>query len=126
MPEELLDEWSKRLGLNDWQITLDTHVKPEDMYVQDSDGCAIYEETTKAAKIQIVDPENRLKVNPGETIVCLRPFDFEAILVHELLHLKLCLLEKGNDWDNKLQLRLLHQIIDDLSRALVDAKRGNK
>lgn len=88
------------------------------MGLQDADGCVSYTETTKAAKIQILNPEER---RDG-----LRQFDFEEILVHELLHMKLCLLEKGDDWDNKLQLRLLHTLIDDLARAFVDAKNYYK
>lgn len=117
MPEEikLLDEWSERLGLSDWHIVLLTNCKPEDMPLQDADGCVSYTETVKAAKIQIINPETRTNA--------LRPFDFKETLVHELLHLKLCLLEEGDDWNKKLQLRILHQIIDDLSRALVKAKR---
>lgn len=127
MPEELklLDEWSNTLGLKDWLITLETNVEPENMDIPDSDGCVSYEETTKAAKIQIVNPENRIKVEPGEKVVFLRPYDFETILVHELLHLKFCLLEIGDEWEISTQLRVLHQIIDDLARAFVDIKRGN-
>ena len=117
-PEELnlLNEWVTRLGLKDWHIILETNVKPEGMALQDADGCINYTEITKAAQIQIIDPTLR---KDG-----IRPFDLEETLVHELLHMKLCLLERGEDWDNKLQLRLLHVIIDDLARAFVDAKRS--
>ena len=120
MPDELklLNEWQERLGLQDWYIVFLTNCKLEEMAVSEADGCISYTETTKAAEIQIVDPNSR-----NETI---RPFDFEETLVHELLHLKFCLLERGTDWDNKLQLRLLHQIIDDIAKALVNAKRKEK
>ena len=116
MPEELklLEEWSTRFGLQDWLITLETNVKPEDMVMNDADGCIHYTETVKAARIQIIDPSLRKDA--------LRPFNFEETLVHELLHIKLCLLEQGEDWDNEIQLRVLHQLIDDLARAFVDAK----
>ena len=113
----LLDEWTQRLGLKDWFITLETDVKEKDMPLKDSDGCISYTESIKAARIQIISPLER-----GEA---LRPFDMELTLVHELLHIKFCLLERGDDWDNKLQLRLLHQMIDDIARALVEAKRVN-
>ena len=128
MPEELelLDEWSTRLGLQDWKIILNTNVDPDDMAVEDSEGCVQYEETLKAALIQVIDPAKREEKDSKETYIYLRDFDFEVILVHELLHLKFCLLERGDNWDHKLQLRLLHQIIDDMSRALVKAKRGEK
>ena len=118
IPEELLllKEWESRLGLEDWNITLTARCHPEDMALEDCTGCVSYEETTKTAVIQIINPDLL-----GER-VC-RPFDFEEVLVHEMLHLKFCLLERGNNWEKKLQLRVLHQIIDDMSRALVDAKR---
>ena len=119
MPKELelLNEWAERLGIGDWMITLETNVKPENMSIKDADGCVDYIETIKAAKIQIVDESKRSEA--------LRPFDFEETLVHELLHLKLALLAEGDNWDNKLQLRVLHIIIDDLSRAFIKAKRCN-
>ena len=118
MPKELelLQEWKQRLGLQNWQITLTDNVDPEDMTVKDAMGCTSYQEVMRAASIQIINPE-RIE----ET---LRPFDYEETLVHELLHLKLGILERGTDWESKLQLRVLHMIIDDLARALVDAKRS--
>ena len=115
---KLLDEWTTRLGLKDWYVVLETNVKPENMELQHADGCISYVEATKSARIQIVDEKLREPT--------IRPFDFEETLVHELLHMKFCLLERGDDWDNKLQLRLLHTIIDDLSRAFVAAKYFNK
>lgn len=126
MPEELklLDEWSERLGLKDWYIILESNVKADDMKADDADGFVVFEETTKSARIQIIDPKSREEAEG--TFGASRPFDFEKTLVHELLHLKLCLLERGDDWETKLQLRILHQIIDDLSRALVDAKRSKE
>ena len=117
MPEELklLDEWQKRLGLSDWYITLVSNCNSQDMELQDADGYVYYEETLKAAKITMINPETRT--------ASLRPFDFEETLVHELLHLKFCLLERGDKWEQKTQLRVLHQIIDDLARAFVAIKR---
>lgn len=120
MPEELklLDEWQKILGLSDWFITLNANCNSQDMELQDADGYVYYEETLKAAKITIINPETRT--------FSLRPFDFEETLVHELLHLKFCLLERGDKWESKTQLRVLHQIIDDLARAFVAVKKENK
>ena len=117
MSEELklLDEWTERLGLKDWFIVLETNCKPENMLLQDADGCVSYAETTKSAKISMINKELRSRDS-------LRPFSFEETLVHELLHLKFCLLEEGEDWDNTLQLRLLHTVIDDIARALIDTK----
>ena len=53
----------------------------------------------------------------GDRIV---PFDWEKTIVHELLHLKTCLI--SDQWE-PLQMRYMHQMIDDLARAFVDAKR---
>ena len=116
MPRELklLRYWTNLLGLQDWRIVLETDVKPENMELSNADGCISYEEVVKAAKIQIIDKNLR---EPS-----LQPFDFEETLVHELLHIKFCLLERGKKWEKKLQLRLLHQYVDDLARALVSAK----
>lgn len=70
-------------------------------------------ETVKTARIEIMDPAYY-----GERIV---PFDWEKTLVHELLHLKTCLVSSNVP---ELQERVMHQLIDDLARALVSAKRS--
>lgn len=117
MPEELklLEEWTTRLGLKDWFITLQTDCKPEEIS-PDADGDVEYVESTQCASIKIIDPKLRKDA--------LRSFDLEEILVHELLHCKLALLLDGDDWDKGFQPRYLHQIVDRLSRAFVDAKRS--
>ena len=119
IPEELklLEEWKNRLGLQDWFITLQTNYKPEEL-LPDADGDVEYVESTQCASIKIINPELRKDA--------LRPFDFEASLVHELLHCMLSLLMDGDDWEKGLQPRYLHQIVDRLSRAFVDTKRSNK
>jgi len=112
MTDKLLTEWTKRLGLTDWVIQLERDVAPDDMSIDDAEGCTAYAESTKTAYIQIIAPKyyhNRIV-----------PFDYEEILVHELLHLKLCLLSDDND---AFRSRYVHQILDDLARAFVSAKR---
>lgn len=109
---ELLTEWQNRLGLHDWRIKLVDNCKPEDMILENVAGCTDWSEATKTARIEIIDPKYY-----GERIV---PFDYEKTLVHELLHLKLALV---SDMVSDLQTRYMHQIIDDLARAFVDAKR---
>ena len=112
--EELLQEWKERLGLFDWRIKLKENLEPDDMAEEDSDGCVSYVEAIRTARIDMMDEKYY-----GERIA---PYDWEKTLVHELMHLKLSLFDNsGND----IQDRLLHQIIDDLARALVDAKRSN-
>ena len=82
------------------------------MQVDESSGCVAWQESTKTACIQILDPKYY-----GDRVV---PYDFEKTLVHELLHLKFCLFY---DEDGELRERLVHIAVDDIARALVEAKR---
>lgn len=115
----LLTEWMNRLGLQEWSIALETGCAPGDMAIPGTMGCTSWEESTKTAAIQIVDPE---RLDRGRLV---RDFDFEEVLVHELLHLKTCLLSSTNEEEN-LNDRVLHQIIDDLARAMVAIKKENR
>ena len=115
-PKELalLKEWKDTLNLNDWYILLQTDCKRKDLTLDYADGEVEYEEVSKSAVIRI------LKKSECDGF---REFDLEEILVHELLHLKFSLLAEGDDWAKDLQLRVLHQIIDETARALVKVKR---
>ena len=110
--ETLLVEWQKRLGLTDWTIKLVDNCKLDAMSMQDSSGCTVWTECNKAARIEMLDPAYY-----GNRIA---PYDWEKTLVHELLHLKTSLV---SDRVDDLQVRYMHQMIDDLARAFVDAKR---
>lgn len=80
----------------------------------DRAGHVEYVEPDRLARIEIVSQQD---FERGSYTIT---WDFERVLVHELLHLKFSLLdESGND----LQDRVVHQMIDDLARALVCAKR---
>ena len=107
---ELLKEWVDRLKLNDWVIKLLTDCSPDEM--DNCCGLTDWQEVNKTAIIKIIDPKYY-----GERIT---PFDGEKTLVHELLHLKTCLI---SDTENELQERIMHQLIEDLAKAFVDAKR---
>ena len=107
--EQLLAKWQARLGLSDWAISLDANAQPQDMTLQNVNGETEYNEVTKSAVIRILSEKYRS--------VRVRPFNFEKTLLHELLHLKLCLLdESGNDFQD----RYVHQLIDDLARAFAE------
>lgn len=93
MSQALLNDWVERLGLQEWRIRLQDCCKPEDMFIANSAGCTEWTESTRCARIQIIDPDEY-----GERIV---PFDYEKTLVHELLHLKTCFV---SDSDNDLQM----------------------
>lgn len=107
--QELLEKWVKRLYLDDWTIQFYPKAQPNDFILRDVAGEAEYDEIGKSATIRILDPNFY-----GDRIV---PFNFERILVHELLHLKFCFFDKsGND----LQDRVAHQLIEDLAKAFVN------
>ena len=113
--DALLREWVKRLGLQNWRISLDGCCIESEMELQGCAGCTTWQEVNQCAKVQIISPDCY-----GDRII---PFDWEKTLVHELLHLKTCLL---TDTNNELNDRIGHILIDDLARALVDAKRSGK
>ena len=110
--QQLLKEWQSRLGLQEWRIRLVEGCKQDEMSISGCSGCTEWTECNKTARIEMIDPDDY-----GKRIV---PLDYEKTLVHELLHLKLCLV---SDQVDDLQARYMHQIIDDLARAFVDAKR---
>lgn len=113
--KNLLEYWQKLLGLQDWTIVLKDGCRPDEMREGDTCGCVDFSESSKAAFVQILDPKYY-----GERIM---PFDYEQTLIHELMHLKLSLVSA--DVSN-LQERYMHQIIDDLARAFVAARRDGK
>ena len=114
---ELLDEWLVRLGMQDWAIILQTDCDPDEMHVEGSVGCTSWQESTKSAYIQIVDPKKIGNLT--------RSFDFEEVLVHELLHLKTSLLSSMQE-EETLKDRILHTLIDDVARAMVDIKNSER
>lgn len=112
---KLLKEWQNTLGLQDWQIVLETDCSPNDMELKDVQGETNYDEVNKCAIIRIINEKDY-----GKRIL---PFDKEKVLVHELLHIKFWLIQET---ENHTQNRLVHQLIDDMARALVSAKRGKE
>ena len=107
----LLRFWQKKLNLTDWTIRIVTDC----LYLNENAGETEWVEAIKSAVIRILSKEaygNRIK-----------KYDFEVILVHELLHLKFSLLDESG---NTIQDRLLHQTIDELAYILVKLKRGGE
>lgn len=113
--KKLLQEWMQRLGLQNWRIALCGCCIESEMEIPECAGCTSWQEVNQCAKIQIISPDCY-----GDRII---PFDWEETLVHELLHIKMCLL---TDSKNELAERVGHILIEDLARALVDAKRSGK
>ena len=119
MEEQLLNEWQERLGLQDWVIILKYNCKKTDMDDPEySIGETQWETTTKCARICII-----AKSEYGENLIL--PYDFEKTLIHELLHIKFSLIDKDlNTYEGIVAESARHQLIDDLARAFVMAKRG--
>lgn len=114
---ELCKCWQSKLRLDDWQITFYPEAKSTEFIDPDRHGEVSYNEVIKCATIRIVD-ENC--VNEKDLY---KPFNFEKTLIHELLHLKLCLFDNnGND----LQSRYVHQIIEELANAFMEEKGNDR
>lgn len=113
--KQLLNHYQKLLDLQDWTITLRDKCRPEDFVERDRDGECEYAEVIKTAVIRILDP-----IFYGERLL---PFNFEKTFVHELLHIKFAFIDNSG---NELQDRLVHQLINDMAKAIVynkDKKR---
>ena len=108
---ELMKEWQQRLGLNDWTIKLKM-AEPHQFVLDECDGECEYVGVIKCATIRILKPEYY-----GDRIM---KYCAERILVHELLHCKLCLLKTDDTGFNEL----MHQTHEDIARALMCAKYG--
>ncbi len=113
----LLEEWQERLGLQDWAIVLRYNCKQEDMELEEVNGETVWTTSIKSATIKIIGEEVY-----GKRILS---FDFEKTLVHELLHLKFGLIDQNiSSYESNVTYEARHQLIDDLARELVMAKRG--
>lgn len=112
--QKLLTEWQNRLYLQEWIIKLNINCTNEE--TENNAALTVWQEVIKTACIHIVSEEEY-----GDDRIV--GFDFEKTLVHELLHLKLCLL---TDVEDEMQARVGHMEIDSLARAFVDAKRSGR
>ena len=109
--KKLLDEWINRLGLGDWTIRAQLSALPNEFNNCNADGECRYAEVIKSASIKVMRED---MMSTG--------VDWEQVLVHELLHCKFALIYPTND--DSVKGRVMHQLIDDMSKALVSAKRG--
>lgn len=116
---KLLKEWQERLGLQDWVIKFKPNCKAEEVDEGNSIGETLWSTTNKSALIRIIASEEYIKED------YVLPYDFEKTLVHELLHVKFSLIDKDlNTYEGIVTEQARHQLIDDLARAFVMAKRG--
>ena len=111
--QDKLIYWKNILDLNDWKIVLHENCSPNDMRLTCVAGENEWDEDHKPSVIRIIGEKDY-----GDRIL---PFDSEKTLVHELLHIKFAFIDNSG---NELQDRILHQLIDSMSNALVKAKRS--
>ena len=107
------EKWTNRLHLEDWDIRFKWSVRA-DKLPENVCGNTSYVFERKMATIEMV--------NEVDYINELFPYDYEQTLVHELLHLKFAAID---DSENALQNKLVHQLVDDVSKWLVNASRNS-
>jgi hemerythrin superfamily protein len=110
----LLNEWIRRIGLEKWTIYSTLDEIPSQMDNKDHAGEAEWHATEKIGYIRVLAKRYHELDDK---------YDFERTLVHELLHLKFAVF-----WDNSegFATSLLHQTIEKMASALVDAKRSGE
>lgn len=112
--KRLLKYWKTALCLDDWTICLRDGVYPNEL-LPNSQGQNEYDIIKKIAVISIINEDCYSKEH-------IQPYDWEIILVHELCHSYFAILD---DTDDVLQNRIIHQMVEDISQALVRARRSN-
>ena len=109
--EVLLDEWSKRLRLQDWDISIGIY-RATDFY-NEGVGENTYNISSAKSTIRIIDPYDY----PKNTQF---PQDMETTLVHELLHLKFSYFEPNDH--TSLQHAMWERTIQTIARTMVEMK----
>ena len=110
--EKYLKEWKERLFLNNWIIKVnfvDANEMPE------YQGCNNFSFVNKSSVINLVRLTDDMKTRIVKTCQ-------EVTLVHELLHLKLNLIENADTYEGKLLEITEHALIEELARSLIMAK----
>jgi hypothetical protein len=106
--DALLTEWIDILGLNEWEIYAKFSMPPDSLARNN------YNYVNKQSTI-IIMPENCYDY--------VFAWDMEETLVHELLHLKLHVLDPHGDG---IEYGIFHSKLEEMARALVKAKRKGK
>ena len=114
--EAIAREWIMRLGLEKWKIKCMLDAAPEDFLSSDEirAGETEWITVTRRATIKLLRKE--AYSDPDE-------YDFERTLVHELLHLVFAPFYPST---GDCLETVVHMTIEDLARALVDARHAEK
>lgn len=90
------------------------HMEKSNMVLEDAYGTCTYNREIQSAMIQIMD---ELDIGATDT---LAPFDYEVVLVHELLHIKFAWADNPA---NDLEKALTHSLIQELAKSFVQTRR---
>lgn len=117
--DECLKEWQHRLGLSDWIIkarlidTADDFERPGD----DKSGECVCQPTNSCAAIRILNH----KTETVSRWILKQPQ--EIVLVHELLHCKIDLLERKDEtMESAFWNMSQHKLLEEIAKALIMAK----
>lgn len=112
--EDLFNYWLRILGIENWDIVFDWAVRKSNMVLEDTYGTCTYNREIQSAMIQIMD---ELDIGATDT---LAHFDYEVVLVHELLHIKFAWADNPA---NDLEKALTHSLIQELAKSFVQTRR---
>lgn len=107
-------DWQRRLRLQDWRVTVSFAVPGQMSQTYHHGECATCA-PRKLARIKVLRPD----CHPGDEFEA--PYDMEAILVHELLHLHT---NGMNIAPSSAEDVAMEQMVDLVAEALVALKRG--
>lgn len=110
-----LDEWQTRLFLDDW-IIYASIVDPDEMDDLDNNGQVNMNFVDHSANIKLA------KISQDERERSVSVPCQEAILVHELLHLKYNLLILENTYEERVLDLNQHMLLEQLAKSLIMAK----
>lgn len=108
---EIIKFWINLLSLNDWEISVKPVRRTE--LELDGQGEVKYNFVGKQALILLLDPVDWQNDNFEQ--------DHEKTLVHELLHLKFDEIPVKKKFKQKQ-----HQLLNDMAKCLVKARRGGE
>jgi hypothetical protein len=86
--EKQLKTWQKRLGMDDWDLTL--QVVRKSALDRDTWGNAEWDSDSKSGVISVLDPHD-YNLKGGDL-----KRDMECTIVHELVHIQVSPLDSGN------------------------------
>lgn len=113
---DLLEEWQKRLFLDDWWIGMDISSEA-DMPERGNAGYSEVQWVNKCGTIWILKAEEI----PKEQLI-KQPQ--ELTIIHELLHFKFFATEPTEEYESQYYYMKQHQLLEEMAKSLYMAKYG--